>query len=109
MDAITRPDLKDWTETAVEPLSQGSLSLADLPTGQPARIVSVEALDGGANETAASLERRLLEIGFEEGERIEVAHTGLFGRDPLAVRMRDTLIAIRRAAALQVVVEPLKD
>ena len=109
MDSISRPDYQDWAKSAEKPLPQGSLSLADLPTGQPARIVSVEARDGGANETAASLERRLLEIGFEEGEEIEVAHSGLFGRDPLAVRMRDTLIAIRRNAAMQVVVEPLEE
>jgi ferrous iron transport protein A len=95
-------------QPSVETATQ-SLSLAELPLGRPARIVRVDARDGGANETAESLERRLLEIGFQEGEPIEVAHTGLLGRDPLAVRIRDTLIAIRRHAAAQVMVEPLKD
>src|SRR4051812_7125681 len=49
--------------------------------------------------------RRLLEFGFVEGARIEVMQEGLFGRDPIAVRVDDTRIALRRTFADAVVVK----
>ena len=50
------------------------------------------------------LERRLLELGFVEGAQVELLHEGLFGRDPIAVKLDDMRVAIRRreAAAIQV-------
>jgi len=56
------------------------------------------------DEHALELERRLLELGFVEGARIEVLHEGLFGRDPIAMKLDDTRIALRRheAATLSV-------
>lgn len=55
-------------------------------------------------EHEAELERRLLELGFVEGARIELLHEGPFGRNPIAVRVDDTRVALRRreAARLQV-------
>lgn len=50
------------------------------------------------------LERRLLEIGFVEGAQISVLHEGLFGRDPLAVRVDDTRVALRRREAADILV-----
>ncbi len=50
----------------------------------------------------AELERRLLEIGFVEGARVDVLHEGLFGRDPLAVRVDDTRVALRRREAADI-------
>ena len=45
------------------------------------------------------MERRLLEMGFVEGARIEILHEGPFGRDPLAVRVDDLTVALRRREA----------
>jgi ferrous iron transport protein A len=64
---------------------------------------------GGHQEDAAAvadaeLERRLLELGFVEGARIEVLHEGLFGRDPIAVKLDDMRVALRRREAAQVFV-----
>jgi len=50
-----------------------------------------------AGET--ELERRLLELGLVEGARIELIHQGLFGRDPIAVKVDDMRVALRRKEA----------
>jgi ferrous iron transport protein A len=53
----------------------------------------------------AELERRLLEMGFVEGAAIEILHEGLFGRDPIAVRIDDMRVALRRREAAAVTVQ----
>lgn len=60
----------------------------------------VERVGGAASE----IERRLLEIGFVEGARVRVLHEGLFGRDPMAVMVDDTRIALRRREAAEILV-----
>jgi ferrous iron transport protein A len=45
------------------------------------------------------LERRLLELGFVEGARVELLHEGLFGRDPIAMKVDDMRVALRRHEA----------
>ena len=45
------------------------------------------------------LHRRLLEFGFVEGARVEVLHEGAIWRDPIAVRLDDMRIALRRRDA----------
>ena len=50
------------------------------------------------------LERRLLEFGFVEGARIEVLHEGAIRRDPIAVRLDDMRVALRRRDAVEVMV-----
>ncbi len=45
------------------------------------------------------LERRLLEIGFVEGARVEILHEGFIGKDPIAVRVDDMSVALRRREA----------
>ncbi len=69
-----------------------SLSLADLPKGQYARIVGFNAPEG-------DLETRLREIGFAEGDEIETLHFGPFGKTPMTVRLNGSLIALRRREA----------
>lgn len=61
----------------------------------------IQAVDASLGE---ELERRLLEMGFVEGARIEVLHEGAFGRDPLAVRLDDMRVALRRREARAVAV-----
>lgn len=45
------------------------------------------------------LERRLLEMGIVEGARVELLHEGPIGRDPIAVRIDDATVALRRRDA----------
>jgi ferrous iron transport protein A len=59
----------------------------------------------GTGLTADELERRLLEIGFIEGAVIEIVHEGLIGRDPIAIRINETTVALRRREANAILVE----
>ena len=45
------------------------------------------------------LQRRLLEFGFVEGAHIEVLHEGAIRRDPIAVKLDDMRVALRRRDA----------
>ncbi|MFN4091551.1 MAG: ferrous iron transport protein A [Brevundimonas sp.] len=51
------------------------------------------------DEHKIELERRLLELGFVEGARVELLHEGLFGRDPIAMKLDDMRVALRRHEA----------
>jgi ferrous iron transport protein A len=53
----------------------------------------------GSSIDPAELERRLLEIGFVEGAQVEILHVGLVGGDPLAIRLDDMRVALRRREA----------
>lgn len=61
-----------------------------------------QAGDGGM--AWPELERRLLEMGFVEGAAVEVLHEGPIHGDPIAVRLDDTTIAIRRRDANAIIV-----
>lgn len=52
----------------------------------------------------AELESRLIELGFVEGARVEVLHEGIVGRDPIAVRVDNITVAVRRREAMAVIV-----
>ena len=54
--------------------------------------------------SALELESRLIELGFVEGARVEVLHEGIIGRDPIAVRIENVTIAVRRREAMAIVV-----
>jgi ferrous iron transport protein A len=63
------------------------------------------AADGtGSALSAAELESRLIELGFVEGARVEVLHEGIVGRDPIAVRIENVTVAVRRREAMAVIV-----
>jgi len=51
------------------------------------------------NGASFDLERRLLEIGFVEGASIAVLHEGPIRGDPIAVRVGEAMVALRRAEA----------
>ena len=55
------------------------------------------------------LERRLLELGFVEGARVELLHEGLFGRDPIALKVDDMTVGLRRREAASLLVELADD
>src|SRR4051812_33939315 len=69
------------------------------------RRVGAETADTGLS--ADELERRLLEIGFIEGAAVEIVHEGLVGRDPIAIRINETTVALRRREANAILVEAL--
>lgn len=85
-------------------LPENLVSLAALQRGCPAiiRIIG-RAIDG---VTSSVIERRLLEIGFEEGCEAEIRHLSPIGGDPIAVRIDKLSIAVRRSEAAFVLVEP---
>jgi len=56
------------------------------------------------DEHALELERRLLELGFVEGARIELLHEGLVGGDPIALKVDDMRVALRRREAGRLIV-----
>ena len=57
------------------------------------------------DEFSQELERRLLEMGLVEGAHFEVLHEGLFGRDPIAIKIEDMRVALRRREAGNLMVE----
>ena len=65
------------------------MKLSELKRGDRARIHSIEADD--------NLARKLLELGLLEGMELRLAHTGPFGRDPIAIEMNDRCIAFAAA------------
>ena len=79
---------------ATESASGGrELVLDDLVPGQRAIVVAV--LEPGA------LGDRLLELGMTPGAPVEVVRRAPFG-DPLQVRLRGALVALRRAQARRI-------
>jgi ferrous iron transport protein A len=80
-------------------------SLADERRGFRGVIASVrEEAPANGDLPGAELERRLLEMGFVEGARIEILHEGFLGADPICVRLDDMRVALRRRDARGVLV-----
>lgn len=79
------------------------MTLDSLPTGQRARITAVDWAALAPDEG-----RRLRALGIDEGARIAVSHRGIFlGHDPLAIMIGRMSVAIRRAHARAMTVEPV--
>lgn len=70
------------------------MKMGELSAGAVARILSV-----GSSEDNAGLMSRLLEMGFLEGARVEILHEAPFSKDPIAIRVRGGVIALRRNEA----------
>ncbi len=77
--------------------------LPDLPDGSHA---TVTALAAHGSEVDAVTLRRLGELGFIAGEPLQVLRRGPGGREPIAVRIGDTMFALRLAEARCIEVEP---
>jgi ferrous iron transport protein A len=67
-------------------------------------IQHLSTKDAGSALSDIELESRLIELGFVEGARVEVLHEGLVGRDPIAVRVDNITIAVRRREAMAIIV-----
>ena len=67
-------------------------------------IEAVSTADASSGVPGHEIERRLIELGFVEGARVEILHEGLIGRDPIAVRVNDATVALRRREAMAILV-----
>jgi len=76
------------------------MHIADLAEGEQARVVAIAA-------SSPELEAKLREIGFCEGDEVQLLTRGPLGGQPLAVRLNRRVIAIRWREAAAVLVEAL--
>ena len=76
----------------------GALSLNSLRLGEEAKVVAVSRACRGPER------RRLMDLGILPGVRIEVAMPSPL-QDPVAYRVRDTLIALRKEQAQMILIE----
>jgi ferrous iron transport protein A len=72
------------------------MNLSQFNKGQTGIIAAIE----GADSDPITL--RLMELGLVQGSRVELVHEAPYGGDPIAVRVRGTLIALRRSEAARV-------
>lgn len=85
------------THTRTDP---SACFLSEAEPGARGVIIRVHPHDEARGAISVEeLERRLLELGFVEGAQVEVLHEGLFGRDPMAVKLDDMRVALRRREA----------
>ena len=73
------------------------MTLNQLARRTPAIVEGVE--DHAPNDAIA---RRLRELGFVAGERVEIVAAGPFGAEPLLVQVGFTRFALRRIEAARV-------
>lgn len=100
MDALAAPAGLAFRHS---PLSSSSVvSLSELRPGSHATVVRVGS---PSSESLSALERRLLELGFFHGEKLEILAEARPGRDPFVVRVGDTTLALRRREAETIWVE----
>jgi len=78
------------------------VTLSDTPPRTP---VLVDAVDDRHPDDPIA--RRLRELGFVAGERVEIVAKGPIGAEPLLVQVGYTRFALRRAEAARVRVLPL--
>jgi ferrous iron transport protein A len=79
-------------------------SLGKAERGFSGRIHSIRTEGCDSILPPAELESRLIEMGFVEGASVEILHEGIFGKDPIAVRVDNATVAIRRREAMAIMV-----
>jgi ferrous iron transport protein A len=84
--------------------TSGRIRLGDAARGFSGVVAALETTTSTSALDAVELEQRLIEFGFVEGAEIEILHEGAIGRDPIAVRINNITIALRRREAMAVVV-----
>jgi ferrous iron transport protein A len=104
--ANARPEESDIiARTARTHPGDGTVALGGEALGFRGRIAAIVAGRGGGLPPD-ELERRLIELGLVEGARVEILHEGLFSRDPIALRVDTTTVALRRQEASAILVRP---
>ena len=99
-----RRRLKIQTMTATDQNNAPQTRLGSAKRGYSGVIHHLDADEGSSSLPAIEIESRLIELGFVEGARVEVLHEGIIGRDPIAVRIENVTVAVRRREAMAVVV-----
>jgi ferrous iron transport protein A len=68
-------------------------------------VATIQTINAGHHDGGA-LKRRLMELGFVPGERVQVLRRIFFGHGPLAVRVGTSTFAMRRleSSLIEVVV-----
>lgn len=84
---------------------EGAVVLGGEARGFRGRITGIAA-GPGSGLPPDELERRLIELGIVEGAQVEILHEGLFGRDPIALRVDSAVVALRRQEASSILVRP---
>ena len=91
--------------TSSDPPAYGDCCrLGALRKGQRAIVTGLDDSAVATPLPSGELERRMIEMGLIEGARVEILHEGFPGADPLAVRVNDHTLALRRAEAHAVLV-----
>lgn len=80
------------------------LPLGLAPRGYTGTIHRLAAGQTGSTLPSDELESRLIELGFVEGAKVKILHEGIVGRDPIAVRVDNVTVAIRRREAMAIIV-----
>lgn len=78
--------------------------LGQMHRGFAGHVYHIAPIEHSATLSAEEMERRLIELGFVEGAQVRILHEGLFGRDPIAVRVNGTTVALRRREAMAIFV-----
>lgn len=78
------------------------------PLGKAARgfrgvVQRIDAEGHALSLQPQEIESRLIELGFLEGAEVAILHEGLFGRDPIAVRVNGATVALRRREAMAII------
>lgn len=95
----------EFTEIACREEAAVSIRLGRGARGLRGTVLRVGATGGDTySETALELERQLLEIGFVEGASVEIIHEGFIRGDPIAVKLDDMRVALRRRDAEAIVI-----
>ncbi|HEX2789618.1 MAG TPA: FeoA family protein [Steroidobacteraceae bacterium] len=106
---------RSWHDAALASTGQADAvrSLAQLHKGERGVVSAIAAgtAPGSAaamasigNVAGSTIVRRLMELGFVPGERIEVIEEQRPGGDPIAVRIGCSMFALRRREAQAVMV-----
>ena len=93
-------DMLHETMASAQARPAGCVRLSGLKPGDRGEIVDVSATSAHEHGVDVhELERRLLEFGFVEGARFEMLHEGAIWKDPIALRLDDMRVALRRRDA----------
>ena len=107
MRRLSEFDLQSGGEPVVD---AGAAPLSSGRKGFSGVIVAVQAPHQAGGQAGglggAEIERRLIEMGFVEDAPVEIVHEGLIGRDPIAIKLADRTVALRRREARAVLVRP---
>ena len=89
--AVANANKSDPAKAVVHPDATPATRLGEMQAGQGGIIQWLEGPE--------DLVRRLMELGLVEEGYVEVVHEAPFGKDPIAVKIRGGLLALRRSEA----------